>query len=51
MSIFQLRLKLELLTHGRMTLVSVYKQGYCLRHKRGDDPLVELEEGGMLFAA
>lgn len=32
-TIFQLRLKLEMLTQSAMTLASVYKQGYCLKHK------------------
>jgi DNA-binding response OmpR family regulator len=32
-TIFQLRLKLEMLTKGQYTLVSVYKQGYCLKQK------------------
>lgn len=32
-TIFQLRLKLEMLTRSRYTLASVYKQGYCLRTK------------------
>lgn len=32
-TIFQLRLKLEMVTKGQYTLVSVYKQGYCLKQK------------------
>lgn len=32
-TIFQLRLKLEMLTQSAMTLASVYKQGYCLKQK------------------
>jgi DNA-binding response OmpR family regulator len=32
-TIVQLRLKLEMLTKGQYTLVSVYKQGYCLKQK------------------
>ncbi|MDB5798877.1 MAG: hypothetical protein JWP36_2779 [Paucimonas sp.] len=32
-TIFQLRLKLEMLTKSQYTLVSVYKQGYCMKHK------------------
>jgi DNA-binding winged helix-turn-helix (wHTH) protein len=32
-TIFQLRLKLEMLTKGQYTVTSVYKQGYCLKHK------------------
>jgi DNA-binding winged helix-turn-helix (wHTH) protein len=32
-TIFQLRLKLEMLTKSQYALVSVYKQGYCLRPK------------------
>jgi DNA-binding winged helix-turn-helix (wHTH) protein len=32
-TIFQLRLKLEMLTRSRYTLASVYRQGYCLRTK------------------
>jgi DNA-binding response OmpR family regulator len=32
-TIFQLRLKLEMLTKGQYTLTSVYKQGYCLKQK------------------
>jgi DNA-binding response OmpR family regulator len=32
-AIFQLRLKLEILTRCQSSLISVYKQGYCLRHK------------------
>lgn len=32
-TIFQLRLKLEMLTKGQYTVVSVYKQGYCLKQK------------------
>jgi DNA-binding winged helix-turn-helix (wHTH) protein len=32
-TIFQLRLKLEMLTKSRYTLASVYRQGYCLRTK------------------
>jgi hypothetical protein len=50
-SIFQLRLKLEVLTRGRMTLVSVYKQGYCLRQKYSDSPLEPMVEDDMLHAA
>lgn len=33
-AIFQLRLKLEVLTKSRIMLVSVYRQGYCLRYKQ-----------------
>lgn len=32
-TIFQLRLKLEMLTKSQYTLASVYRQGYCLRQK------------------
>jgi DNA-binding response OmpR family regulator len=32
-TIFQLRLKLEMLTRGQYTVTSVYKQGYCLKQK------------------
>jgi DNA-binding winged helix-turn-helix (wHTH) protein len=32
-TIFQLRLKLEMLTKSHFTLASVYKQGYCLKQK------------------
>jgi DNA-binding winged helix-turn-helix (wHTH) protein len=32
-TIFQLRLKLEMLTQSAMTLASVYKKGYCLKQK------------------
>jgi DNA-binding response OmpR family regulator len=32
-TIFQLRLKLEMLTKGQYTVMSVYKQGYCLKQK------------------
>ncbi|MGI4848127.1 MAG: winged helix-turn-helix domain-containing protein [Janthinobacterium lividum] len=32
-TIFQLRLKLEMLTKSQFTLASVYKQGYCLKQK------------------
>lgn len=32
-TVFQLRLKLEMLTKSQYTLVSVYKQGYCLKQK------------------
>ncbi|MDB5823174.1 MAG: hypothetical protein JWR21_1878 [Herminiimonas sp.] len=32
-TIFQLRLKLEMLTKSQFTLASVYRQGYCLRQK------------------
>lgn len=32
-TIFQLRLKLEMLTRTTFTLCSVYRQGYCLKHK------------------
>ena len=32
-TIFQLRLKLEMLTKGQYTVTSVYKQGYCLKQK------------------
>jgi DNA-binding winged helix-turn-helix (wHTH) protein len=32
-TIFQLRLKLEMLTKGQFTLASVYKRGYCLKQK------------------
>ncbi|WP_151445979.1 winged helix-turn-helix domain-containing protein [Lacisediminimonas profundi] len=32
-TIFQLRLKLEMLTKSQYTLVSVYKQGYCMKQK------------------
>jgi DNA-binding winged helix-turn-helix (wHTH) protein len=31
--IFQLRLKLDVLTKSQVTVVSVYKQGYCMRNK------------------
>jgi DNA-binding response OmpR family regulator len=50
-SIFQLRLKLELLTHGRMTLVSVYKQGYCLRQKNCESPLEAVENDDVMHIA
>ena len=30
-TVFQLRLKLEMLTRSRYSLVSIYKQGYCLK--------------------
>nr|WP_217344777.1 winged helix-turn-helix domain-containing protein [Noviherbaspirillum sp. L7-7A]MBV0878960.1 winged helix-turn-helix domain-containing protein [Noviherbaspirillum sp. L7-7A] len=32
-TIFQLRLKLEMLTKGQYTVTSVYRQGYCLKQK------------------
>jgi DNA-binding winged helix-turn-helix (wHTH) protein len=32
-TVFQLRLKLEMLTKGQYTITSVYKQGYCLKQK------------------
>ena len=32
-TVFQLRLKLEMLTKGQYTVTSVYKQGYCLKQK------------------
>lgn len=32
-TVFQLRLKLEMLTKGQYTVMSVYKQGYCLKQK------------------
>lgn len=32
-AMFQLRLKLEMLTRSNITLTNIYKQGYCLRHK------------------
>lgn len=32
-TVFQLRLKLEMLTKGQYTVISVYKQGYCLKQK------------------
>lgn len=32
-TIFQLRLKLEMLTKGLFTVASVYKRGYCLKQK------------------
>lgn len=32
-TIFQLRLKLEMLTKGQYTVTSVYKRGYCLKQK------------------
>ncbi|MDO8299502.1 winged helix-turn-helix domain-containing protein [Lacisediminimonas sp.] len=32
-TIFQLRLKLEMLTKSQYTLASVYKQGYCMKQK------------------
>lgn len=32
-AVFQLRLKVEGLTGGRVTLVNIYKKGYCLRVK------------------
>ncbi len=40
-TIFQLRLKLEMLTKSHFTLASVYKQGYVLRTKNRATP-----EGG-----
>ncbi len=39
-TIFQLRLKLEMLTKSQFTLGSVYKQGYCLKQKAR--PVAEL---------
>ena len=32
-TIFQLRLKLEMLTKSQYTLASIYKQGYCMKQK------------------
>ena len=32
-TVFQLRLKLEMLTKSQYTVMSVYKQGYCLKQK------------------
>ena len=32
-TVFQLRLNLEMLTKGQYTVTSVYKQGYCLKQK------------------
>jgi DNA-binding response OmpR family regulator len=32
-AMFQLRLKLEMLTRSNITLTNIYKQGYCLRHR------------------
>jgi len=32
-AIYQLRLKLDTLTKSQMPLTSIYRQGYCLRHK------------------
>ena len=32
-TVFQLRLKLEMLTKSQYTLISVYKRGYCLKQK------------------
>ena len=32
-TVFQLRLKLEMLTRSQFTIVSVYKRGYCLKQK------------------
>jgi DNA-binding response OmpR family regulator len=43
-TIFQLRLKLEMLTKGQYTVVSVYKQGYCLKQK-ARSTLKEISDG------
>jgi DNA-binding response OmpR family regulator len=32
-AMFQLRLKLEMLTRSQIALNNIYKQGYCLRHR------------------
>ena len=40
-TIFQLRLKLEMLTKSQYTLVSVYKQGYCMKQKTPRNFVVE----------
>jgi DNA-binding response OmpR family regulator len=32
-AMFQLRLKLEMLTRSHITLINIYKQGYCLRYR------------------
>lgn len=45
-TIFQLRLKLEMLTKSQFTLASVYKQGYCLKQKiKPADPDNRLDGG------
>ncbi|MDB5838818.1 MAG: hypothetical protein JWQ23_770 [Herminiimonas sp.] len=45
-TIFQLRLKLEMLTKSHFTLASVYKQGYCLKQKvkPASEPDLQKEE-------
>ena len=47
-TIFQLRLKLEMLTKSQFTLASVYKQGYCLKQKAR--PVTELATGRAIGA-
>jgi DNA-binding winged helix-turn-helix (wHTH) protein len=37
-TVFQLRLKLEMLTRSQYTLISVYKRGYCLKNKDKPPP-------------
>ena len=43
-TIFQLRLKLEMLTKGQYTVTSVYKQGYCLK-QRSRSTIKEISDG------
>jgi DNA-binding response OmpR family regulator len=37
-TMFQLRFKIEALTHCQFTLLNIYKEGYALRHTRSYDP-------------
>jgi DNA-binding winged helix-turn-helix (wHTH) protein len=56
-TIFQLRLKLEMLTKSQYTLASVYRQGYCLRQKVKTSitpelrPRAEHNSPGMMLSA
>jgi DNA-binding winged helix-turn-helix (wHTH) protein len=46
-TIFQLRLKLEMLTKGLFTVASVYKRGYCLKQKAKSFSRFDSAPGGM----
>jgi hypothetical protein len=43
-TMFQLRFKIEAITHCQITLMSIYKEGYALRHSKNYDPGFPFEE-------
>lgn len=50
-TIFQLRLKLDHLTRSRITLISVYKRGYCLRQNRSRPVADSLSKASPSFSS